>query len=651
MAIGFPAPKQIDFSDDAVAELHMYLKNKIEYIKAKSQGLREELLPRWVRNYKGIPAEDIKSFPWTGASNLVIQLIGTYCDELLSRVMAIYMTEPLFAAKLLGDFQEGASDGDEYREIIEQFLTNVAMEPAELDLYRVEETWWSSAIKYGTGIIKFPYEHRVEKQYVYVSGGTDEQSKIEFSLRDLVKRDSPHPENVPLNLFGIDPKYGTLDNADFIYHILKKDKYELDAMKAHPEIYLVDNIDKIMTQSDSDLPDRFEMELQGTNKGFTFYNECALQWHIYECWFKYHKDGAIYNLIAYYHHKTDTYLGCIFNPYPENDWAFEDAKLAYDDTSYYGFGFCEMLESYQEEVSTTRNWKIDNKQFATTGIGRVNKNSKLSSIINLFPGILVPADEGEIEPLQFGAGALQTNTEDESFALQQAAYRAGVDPATGGAGGGTVNAKKGIYSSQGTAMVMQSQNNRNNLRMSDMRLAHVKMGRKLLTQYATFGIGSKILQYGDQAETLTKALQLYKDKRLGLLIRPSSSSLNKELEKQNDILLSATLERLYAGDAQIIQSIVTPGAPPQLVSYFVEVLKAKNALMKTILRNFNHDDASRLVPVPDFLKEQRNGKINGRNTPKGGNSAPIQAQNGNQGAIPISAGIASSGVPTGTSQQ
>jgi hypothetical protein len=645
----FPMPKQVEFSADEIDYLHIYMKNKIEYISAKSQILREELLPKWVRNYKGIPAEEEKTFPWPGASNLVVQLIGTHCDELLSRVMAIYMTDPLVVAKLLGDFDSGT--GDDQREMLEIFYGDMALEPSELDLYRVEETWWSSAIKYGTGIVKFPWETVTEKQGIYIGGGTEEGTKTSYSFKDLEKRDGPHPENVPLNLWGVDPKFANQENADFVFHILRKDKYKLDEMYYHPEIFNPEALDKIKTQSDRDNPDQFSMELQGTKRyGFTFSNECANEWDIHECWFQYPKDGETYSLIGYFHLKTNTLLGVIYNVYPENDRAFEDAKLAYDDETYYGYGFCEMLESYQREVSDIRNWKLDNKRFSTTGVGRVNKNSKLSSIIQLFPGVFIPADQGEIEPLAFGTQAIAMDSSDEEFTLRLAASRAGVEAATGGSGGGIVNSKRGVYSSQGTAMVMQQQNNRNSLRMSDMRAAHVKLARKILRQYSYFGVGKKIRSYGNRAEVLTQALANYKDKKLGLVIKPATGSLNKELEKQNDILLSSTLERLYAGDAQLVQTLSNPVTPPEMKEYFVEVLKAKNSLMKHILRNFGHDDTDRLIPVPQQLKEQRNATLTKSNGNAAGANQASQGQSQGPSLVPVGGGQDFGGVPTATPQ-
>lgn len=643
----FPAPAKVNFSPEEYDYLHIYIKNKLEYIRAKNQGLREELLPQWVRNYKGIPAEDEKTFPWPGASNLVIQLIGEYSDELLARIMSIYMTDPVFVVKLLGDIENG--EGEDQREDIEFLMSDLAVEPNELDLYRVEETWWSSAIRYGTGIVKFPWEYITEKEYVYLGGGTPETGKVAYSFNELTKRDGPRPENVPLNLWGIDPKFSNLEAADFIYHIIRKDKYQLESLKDKPEIYDPELIDKIKNSPDRQQPDQFTMELQGTNRyGFTFMNECAFEWDIFECWFTYDKDGETFNLIAYFHLGTNTLLGCIYNPYPKNTRPFEDARLAYDDETYYGYGFCEMLESYQRELSDTRNWKIDNKRFSTTGVGRVNKNSKLSSIVQLFPGVFIPADEGEVEALNFGQNALTLNTEDEQFILSAATRRAGVDPATGGSGGGIVNAKRGIYSSQGTAMVLQQSNNRNNLRMSDMRAAHIKLGRKCLLYYSYFGLGNKIRKYGERADRIARALQNYKDEKLGLVIKPATGSLNKELEKQNDILLSATLERLYTYNSQIIQSLAIPGITQELKEYNVEVIKATNSLTKHLLRNFGHDDTTRLVPVPSFLKEQRNAQISGNQQNSQINSGFDQPQIGVGSTVPVNSDFSDSiGIPLG----
>jgi hypothetical protein len=644
--MGFPTPKRIDGSEFGQTEfgtLLLYIEDKVPFVKAKTKGIREELLPKWVRIYRGIPAEKQRTWPWVGASNLVIQLAATHCDELLSRVMAMYAMDPLYNVKALGDF-DGSSgqSGVDMAEMLEYFMQDCAYEPSQLDLYRVEETGFSSAIRYGTGVFKFPWEYCVEQQPLYLSGFGTENGHEKYKQNQIIKRDGPHPECVPLNDWSLDPKWANLNLADFKTHTLHLNYYELLAWKDHKDLYDEDAIDRVLGQPD-EIPE-FRRQLEEQKEVQNYPGRSNDNYDIEESWFTYHKDGMIFRLISYYHEGTKTHLGVMYNPYPENEEPFEDSKLAYDDDTYFGYGLCEMLEAYQREVSTTHNWRIDNRHFATTGVGRISKNSKLSSIIQLHPGVLIPADEGEIEPLAFGGQALQYGTEDEQLTLGLAKERSGIDPASGGSGGGTVNAKKGIYSAQGTSMSLQSQNNRNNLRMSDMRSCHVRMGRKILRMYAYFGIGKQVRKYGDNAETLTKALDLYKSGKLGLVIKPATASQNREMERQNEILLSATLERLYQGDLQLVQGIVNDSTPPALKALMVKQLQAKNALMKSLLRSFGREDTERLLAVPkELIQEHQNGT--------GGNSQGAPQQPGqNQGMVPIGNGSAMGAVPSAQPQ-
>jgi hypothetical protein len=652
MSGNFPVPKLVtseSFGQAEYGELLLYVDDMVKFLKAKTRGIREELMPKWVRIYRGVPAEETRSWPWPGASNLVIQLAATHADELLSRVMAIYAQDDLFKAKLLGNFdQDSDMSGERQKDMIEEFLTDASYEPDELDLYHVEETGFSSAIRYGTGIFKFPWEYVTEREYTYLGGGMTPGEKLSYNLDPLTRRDGPRPMNVPLSDFGIDPRWKKLDDADFFYHTKHLSTRQLKNLKQFPEIYAKEAIEKILGHPDQQ--SEFDQQQEAQKKVETQPVKVGEMYDIEECWFIYNKGPDTFRLVCNYHLSTETNLGIFYNPYPENECPFEDAKLAYDDDTYFGYGFCEMLESYQREVSTTHNWRTDNRHFATTGVGRINKNSKLSSIIQLFPGCFLPADQGEIEPLQFGAGALQYGTEDEMLTLSLAKERSGVDPAIGGAGGGIVNPKRGVYSAQGTSIVMQQQNNRNNLRMSDMRSAHVRIGRKVLRLYSYFGVSAKRLRsYGDRSELLKTALESYKSGKLGLVIRPATASQNREMEKQNDILITSTLERLYAGDLQLMQAVMQQGAPPELVDYIKAQFRAKNTLMKRLLRNFGRADDDALVPIPDLMKQQtqRSAQINGTGQKPNGGVSPQTLQQSPQagGMVPVGSGTTSGTVP------
>jgi hypothetical protein len=649
----FPAPKRVtktDFGQQEFETLLFYIRDKLKYLKARTAGLRDTLIPKWHRIYHATPAEQVATWPWPGASNLVIPIAGTYSDELLSRVMAsIYQNDPLFVAKILGDFDNDDNEmgGEAQRDMLQDFLQDYSYEPEELDLYRVEEAGFSSAIRYGTTAFKFPWEYVVEKQYIYVGGGSDEASQASYQPQDYIRRDGPHPAMIPLQDWMVDPKFSNLEEADFKAHTLHFNYYQLIALKAHPEIYDPDCIDKIIRNPDPISEVQRQVE---EKREMIPYDEGDMQknFDLEECWFTYYKDGICYRLLAHYHIQSETCTGVFFNPYPDNIEPFEDAKLAYDDTEYYGYGFCEMSEAFQREVSTTHNLRINNRHFATTGVGRVNKDSKLSSIMELFPGVLIPADKDEIEALNFGQFAMSHDTEDEKWTIQLATARLGVDPAVGGTGGGIVNSKRGIYSAQGTSVAMQQSNNRNNLRSSDCKSCHVRIGRKLLKLYSHFGLGNKIKKYGDRAELLKKAFESYKNGKLGLVIKPSTASINRELEKQNDILLSSVQEKLNQWQATVVQAIVNQSCPPELKELFIEQMKAVNYLFKHIYRNFGHDDASRMIPTPSFLKEERKNATTNSVRSIGGGTPPQQGQPPQ--VVPTAGGDSVSTIPTGAVQ-
>jgi hypothetical protein len=584
-------------------DMRSYIYRQTEYLMAKTKNLRENLLPEWVKVYKGTPDVQRKSFPWPDASNLVIQLAATHADELLSRIMSIYQSDQLFISEVLGDFDDGI--GDDQAKMFEKFLSDVSLDPSELDLYRVEEVVFGSAIKYGTGVCKFPWLFQQEQVYL----GKETSVESAFTLKTL--SDNPRPENVPLNRFIIDPACSTLRNSSFFAHIVPYKKNDLRNILEMPDDEHIFNKERvrevIALGPDRQGPDYMQM-MQEESKGMNNnWDDVGGEWDIHECWFSWWHMHKKYRIVAHWHQKSRTLLGGIFNPYPMNEAPFEDAKLAYDDDTYYGYGFMEMLQVYQTEVSRGHNQRVDNRDLANTGVVRVNVGSSLASVIQIYPGAMIPAAKDEIELMTLGQPGATLTSEDETLTLGLAKDRSGVDPAVGGTGGGIVNSKRGNYSAQGTAIAMQSINNRNNLRMSDMRSAHVRIGGKIGRQYSEYGVRpDRLRRYGDKTEILKAALENYRNGKLGLLIKPATASNNKELEKQNDILLLSTMERIQMSDQQMIASMTTQaGMPQDLKNYMADCIYAKNALFSRILREFEHPDYDRLAPIPEFIKQLR----------------------------------------------
>ena len=646
----YPAPTHVKvdsisgFSSEDIEDLHAFIRSNVKSIDSKLATFRDQKLPEYVKLYKGIPKDRDVDFPWPGAANLVIQLIGTFCDELLSRILgAIYMYDPLFSISLSGDTP--SKDGEDMKRVLEKFLMDEAYDPISLDFYRSEQAFFNSAIKYGTGILEFPWEYDVEKKYVYLSGGSTSADQVSYNFDEFTRRDSPHPRLVPINKFGIDTRIPVLGDADFYYTIETLNYWQVKQLREKSALY--EGKDKEL-DSILSAPDRTEvaqmqremeeaLSLDSSSAG----ERGSTEWDFYNCYIKYRKGSSTYSLFAKYHKKSDTVLYTIYNFYPENITPVEDVKLSYDDEGYFGTGYAQMLRTYQKELSQNSNWRTNNRNFAMLGIFRVDPDSKLSSVLQMYPGVMIPAKEGAVEYFKTGTDVGYNNDAD-SFIMSCAKERAGIDPAIGGTGGGIVNNKRGIYSASGTSMMLIQQNNRNNLRMSDMRSAHVRIAIKLTQMFAEFGIGTKIQKYGDNAETLRKAFDAFKNNTLGFRLRPTSAGNNKELERQNDILLAGALSRFYAENAQMIQAAAqSQQQMPQLAKYYGDVLLANTALYKTILRNFNHDDVSRLLPEIPQMQPSAGGQ--------GGENAGNQGLNpqapGNQGSVPFGGFQTSGGVP------
>lgn len=600
---------------DSFRDLTKYVKDQVESLRHSWQPIRTQKLTKWRRLYRGIPKDETRNFPWKNASNVIIQLIGENVGILKARTLGtIWETMPLWPTGLVGDWDIEAQAGQQ-QEAVHEFMNLMGMEPAELDLYRIERAGCEEMYKYGTVVFKLPWVTDMEAEVV---GQVEGENKVQF--RDFVKYDGPRPEKLDLDRWAATPTASTIEAADFKYHIVTLTKQKLEERFAKG-VYKLDDEDKTKFLAQPDRMGVSSEEQQKTRdsgaEGSQGFNDP--QWDIYECWFPYFHNNHKYRIIYSWHPELQLCLRAIFNFYPKNEEPWEMARFGSDD-NLLGFGLCEMLEHYQEEVSTGHNQRVDNRTLANSSGLRVDPDSKLDAIFAIYPNCLIPAREGEIEKIQFGAN-YPSSVEEEQLTIALAKNLVGTnDPGVEGSGGGTVN-KKGAYSAMSTFSVMQAGNRRVNINITDFRYTHLKLGRKFLNQYCEFGIGERLRRFGNRAEALKKALQNVKSGRIELPIRAATASINKELEKQNDMLLTQVMQRHHMGVSQILQAVSNPQMPPEMKQFLVGWIDSSSLIMARILRNFGHDDVSRLLPERKLLEGATSGQPGGANQVGAGTGA------------------------------
>lgn len=622
-----------DFAAGKKEILERYLFENLTGLVNGSKELFENKLLKWRKAYEAVPAEPTRMFPFQNASNLVIPVIGIHVDTLHARIMSgVFKTPPLFSVKAYGRWAADKHISD-LKAGLEEYMNYCGVEPAELDLYRVYNEWYLETIKYGTSTVKIPWEEQMRDFLLPVSAGDiPEGGYTGWSDKDF-KTDTiyegPRPEKIPFDCFGIRPTAKTIAGADFKYHRRPLLKHELQE-RAFRKLYDKDVVKDILASPDRPGPNAVTKEQQQDTGIKTVSSYSSGEWDIYECYVQWRPDDDQWapKLIVSYHLKTRKILRIMFDNF-KDEW-FVGARLGIRDDMYHGIGFAELLWYFQEEISEKHNGRNDNQTVANTRVWRVNTDSKLHQGYRIYPSAMLPADKDEIEPLAHGEIS-STNMDEEKLSLELAERRSGVSPPQQGFGAGTMSGKRGTYSAMGTMSMLQEGNRRTDLTISDMRDAHTRLGRILLRQYHDFGKDSTFCKerykmFGDMASIIEEAIEKTQTRQLSIPVYASTSSVNKEVEKQSDIMMTQIVNRHYQMVSQLLMQLNQPAIPPPVKEYSMQVIDASNYLMRTIMKNFGHDDVEKLIPDP--LKKMLGGPNGGPGQQPQPGQAPIQGGGG-----------------------
>jgi hypothetical protein len=568
--------------------LEKYLRDQVRSTREGLKELFEDKVPLWRRSYEARPAQETRDFPFENASNLIVPIIGIHSDTLLARVMsAVLKTRPPWVAQILGG--SNMKDAENIKAAIEQYLEYVGLEPTELDLFRVYQEFFGETIRYGTSILKCPIE-RVFEDMVYPSGdGTGS-----YEVNRTVTYEGPRPEKLAFQDFLISPMAKTVERAEFKAHRVRLSRLDLE-QRRYMKLYDADAVADILAVPDRTSPETIDQEKQDDAGTHQISGYGWAEWDIYECHFKFRLEADKFvRGIAFYHERTNTIARAYFNYYPLD--IFIAARLFYRDDMFHGYGFAEMLDNHQEELSVIHNQRRDNMTVANTRVWRANPDSKLHGGYKIYPSALLPAEKDELEAIAHGELS-PVSIQEEQLSMELAERRSGVTPPQQGMGAGAAG-KRGVYSAMGTLSMLQEGNSRTDLNISDMRYAHGKLGRVILTLRAMLGLGRTADQFQETGKHLETAIDLIRQGKLTIPLQSSSASINREVEKQNDLMLMKVAQGHFTGIGQMLLSSLDPRLPENVKSYTAEAVVAANNLFRIVLRHFGYEEVERLAPEP-----------------------------------------------------
>jgi hypothetical protein len=151
----------------------------------------------------------------------------------------------------------------------------------------------------------------------------------------------------------------------------------------------------------------------------------------------------------------------------------------------------------------------------------------------------------------------------------------------------------------GTLSLLQEGNTRTDLNISDLRFAHTRLGRLICLEYGQFGVGEdRLAKFGELADRIQFGLDAIGNGNMALPIYSSNASINREVEKQSDLMLQGVIDRYRQGVMTLLGQI--PMMPEHVRPQAMKELDAANLMMRTILRHFGYDEVDRLAPRPEL---------------------------------------------------
>jgi hypothetical protein len=618
-----------DFGKGPNEEIACYVHEQLTSLIEGHRDLHKNRLPKWRKAYLGRPAEESRNFPFPNAANTVVQVIGETVDTMVARVMGlVWATHPLWA--FLSYVKSGSpiemKRNEEERRTLEDFMDIVGFEPSELNLHEVEALWYTDAANLGTSFVGLNVDNQEE---AVVTGYTETKDKFKGTLRSIYE--GPKVCNLRHEDIVSDPAR-SLEASLFVAKCCHLKRFELEerGFKRH---YSKKAVATLMEHPDRHQPIE-QVRQENSDQGITTppRPESTAEWDLWECYLPWWNAGRKYRLIVTYHVATRTVVRQVFNFFPNNELPIKRAKLGYRTNGLYGHGYAELLEIYQEELSTVHNQRLDNATVANIRALRVSPRARaLDANCELFPAALLIGEQNEIESVQVG-DVYPSTFKNEEMTLELVARRAGITPAVSGAGTGGMMRRPQQYSAQGTLAVMQENNSVVGFATSEFRHAHTQLGSSLVHMYAKFGTAGKEAMFGMDAQLLQSALDKFAQERgLHIPIRASTGSLNREIEKQTGVIVAGLLQRHYTATAQLIQAMANPMAPPDAKEYFNSVILATELLHKRIIKDFGYERPELFVP-----------EAKGTSQPQGGGALP-QGGMASGGAPPQGAGAAASG--------
>lgn len=562
------------------AKLADYLAYEITDSLAEHNEL-EDRLDDWQMAYDGDPKERKKTFPWPGASNVVIPIIGMTCDAIVARfINTLFGMTPFWSARAL------RRETEPFAKPIENYLEWSRIN--EFNLYGALRPWANELTKFGWAWLKWGWEVYTVREWAFdeTMGATPRDTIVRRPVlyhvcnRDIIKQVGVEDEK----------------QAEWIAHRIRLTDNQL-RLRRHDGLYV--DVEKIITNKDD--ATRVHESLKSDRHSPTSPRErLNTVFEVCVDW-PWGDDDYPEQMLVTFHLPTKTVMRAVFNPYGHR--MYEKTSFILREGKYEGLGIARRLWHLQEEITTIHRQRVDNGTVANTRF-YVGKRGMIKDGTMVWPGRVLTVQDPEKDLKAFQLGDVYPSMHQlEMAALAYAERASGVSDYQMGRESSIAGSRA---TATGTLAVIQEGNRRFDLNVRDMREGLGRVGKRILELNQRFRPrGAAFFVQGEKEGELTEAvLSLppeFSAAGMAIELTATTATINREIEKQGLIALMGLANQYYQTLGQAAMGLSNPQVPGELKELIVRMTQGGEYLFKRIAQTFDIKDIDRVVPslIPD----------------------------------------------------
>lgn len=545
------------------------------------------------RDYKARPEHETKTYPWPGASNVVIPLVSIAVDAIVARLMkAVLATQDIVEVKIKSPEWEPMEK--DIRDWVSHFFLTAGVRD------RLRTVFHDMALC-GDAYVKPLWTDKRRTMHSYDAAG----DVAEVPIVDYVGPtwDVPAPDDVI-----VPTDFDEWSALPWYAQILRYTKYDLMKMKKEGGYK---NLDKVISslKPRDDIRHRTAMSSQHTSSDEKPRVAVLYEFTIEVDLTPEPKEGedspapVFEEVICLYHRETDSIVRMIYNPFFGKARFLTKIPYLVQAHELFSMSAAEQARMFQYVASTAMNQQIDAATAANGGIVVKSPDTNIGEKEEVYPGkTITDPNPQNIRVLHLGSPD-RSLANIEQQAIRYAETRTGISSYHLGMESTIVGSRA---TATGTTALINEGNVRFWVSVDDMRAALEQclyLTIQLIQQYQPEGVElspGKVVIF-PQGDVRTS---------LGLALKLTSETINKDIEIQNLQVLMQMLQQYYGQLLNASAMIFNPQMPPEQKAAAMAVMSSAHDIMKRFVDRFAVESVDTIVPDLMTILQQSMGAAN-----------------------------------------